>query len=174
MWKYRICQPFSASQMWNSEGKKEKWKKRSGTYTTNCHHRPRLQLRTRGRHMNDSNRRKRARGTADVQSRDPNPIKDPHSHHHRSRYHRLGRSVQSLPDNMTPLGIGKSVILTVCHIIRWLSRIYRGPLWDSKNCHIKQMSYYPVSYYPGGSVQLNSSTITPYSEACLRGTKFNS
>ena len=25
---------------------------------------------------------------------------------------------------MTPLGIGKSVILTVCHIIRWFSSIF--------------------------------------------------
>ena len=51
-------------------------------------------------------------------------------------------------DNMTPSGTRKSVTKTDCHIKRWFS-VYEG---HSKNCHIKRLLYYPVSYYTIGTV----------------------
>ena len=46
------------------------------------------------------------------------------------------------PDNMTPMGIAKSVILTSdFHCKKVL--VYKN------NCHVKWLSYYPGSYYPG-------------------------
>ena len=34
-------------------------------------------------------------------------------------------TIQGLLDNMSPFVIGKSVLLIVCHILRWLTSIYR-------------------------------------------------
>ena len=66
--------------------------------------------------------------------------------------------LQSLPDNMKPIGNGKSVIQTECHINQIIFTIRRS-LLVTKNCHIKQLSYYhPVSYYPGGSVPITHFT----------------
>ena len=48
------------------------------------------------------------------------------------------------PDNMTPMAIGKSVIQTECLINRFFKSIIRSFL-VRKNCHIKPMSYNPVS-----------------------------
>ena len=49
--------------------------------------------------------------------------------------------------NMTPLGIGISVVQTDCHINRWFS-VYAGQFGDFKNCRIKLSFYYMFSYNP--------------------------
>ena len=53
---------------------------------------------------------------------------------------------------MTPVEIGKTVIRTKCHINQRFWSL-RRPFLLIKSCHIKQLSYYPVSYYPGVTVQ---------------------
>ena len=60
----------------------------------------------------------------------------------------LLKTVRCLPVNMTLLGIGKSVIITVCQYYSKNFTIRRSFLVN-KNCHVKRLTYYPVSYYPG-------------------------
>ena len=50
-------------------------------------------------------------------------------------------STQGSPDNKTALGIGKSVIITDCHIIPWVSIKWRS-IWGLQNCHTKRLSYF--------------------------------
>ena len=32
----------------------------------------------------------------------------------------------------------------------------KGPFCDQKNCHVKQFSYYPVTYYQGSPVKISN------------------
>ena len=71
---------------------------------------------------------------------------------------------------MTPMGIGKSVIQTDCHINRSFL-VQEGPFWN-KNCHIKRLSYYPVSYYPGSTVPSFLNLIIAVPDVVVRCARF--
>ena len=67
----------------------------------------------------------------------------------RERYESI---IQGLPDNMIPLGMGKSVIQTDSHVNRWFS-VKEDNFWKQKpvilrKCHIIQC----LTYYPGGPI----------------------